>query len=131
MSCVLRVSGRDFDVDSFLNELALKPLVVSHRGEQQYPGSRVEERSGMNLSVSEREFSDLPGQIEDAVRFLKQNAKELERLRDFQGVERIALDFPVQDRDVAVQRDTFPPELMSLMGTLRISLAISRYPPPS
>jgi hypothetical protein len=83
MSCVLRVSGRDFDVDSFLNESALKPLVVSHRGEQLYTGSRVEEQSGMNLSVSEREFSDLPGQIEDAVRFLKQNAKELGRLRDF------------------------------------------------
>jgi hypothetical protein len=129
MSCVLRAVGHDFDVDSFLNASTLEAIVVFHRGEQSFPSTRIEEQSGINVSVSEREFSDLAGQVEDAVRFLKQNARELTRLRDFQGVEWIALDFPVRDRDVAVQRDTFPPELMSLLGSLRISLAISRYPP--
>ena len=85
----------------------------------------------MNLSVSVREFSDLPGQIEDAIHFLSENASELTRLRNFAAVENIELDFPVEDRDTAVQRDFFPAALLSLMGDLQIGMVISRYPRPS
>lgn len=69
MSCVLRVAGRHFDVDSFLKGSTLRPLIVCHRGERQFPNPKIQlsEKSGMNVSVSEREFSDLPGQIEDAI----------------------------------------------------------------
>jgi len=83
----------------------------------------------MNVSVSVREFSDLPRQIEDAVRFLSNNSDELKRLRNFPGVERLELDFPVEDRDVAVQSDLFPARLLLLMGDLRIGLTVSHYPP--
>jgi len=85
----------------------------------------------MNVSVSAREFSDLTGQIEDAIQFLIDNAQELNRLRDFPGLERIEVDFPVADRDVAVQRDAFPNQLISLLGKLRIGLVVSHYPPPA
>ena len=130
MSCVLRASGRDFDVDSFLKGSTLKPLIVHHRGERRFPDSKIQPgvQSGMNVSVSEREFSDLAGQIEDAILFIQKNAEELHRLRDFPGMERIDIDFPIRDRDVAVQCDAFPPKLLSLLGELRIGLVISRYP---
>lgn len=82
----------------------------------------------MNISVSNREFSDLTGQIEDAMRFLTDHLEELTRLRNFPGLERLVLDFPVADRDVAVQRDGFPAALISLMGELRIDLHVSHYP---
>jgi hypothetical protein len=82
----------------------------------------------MNVSVSMREFSDLPSQIKDAVSFLQTHHEELSRLRDFPGNEGATMDFPVQDRDVMVQCDAFPPELLLLLGDLRIELAISRYP---
>jgi hypothetical protein len=85
----------------------------------------------MDVSVSVREFSDLSGQIEDAVHFLSENTIELTRLRDFAGVERLELDFPVEDRDAAVQRDFFPAALLSLMGGLQIGMVVSRYPPSS
>jgi len=85
----------------------------------------------MNVSVSEREFSDLAGQIKDAIQFLAENAQELTRLRDYAGLEGLEVDFPVEDRDVAAQTDAFPAELMSLLGKLRIGLAVSRYPPPA
>ena len=72
MSCVLRATGLEFDVDSFMNSSTLKPIIVYHRGKPRFPDSKAEteQKSGMNLSVSVREFSDLPGQIEDAIRFL-------------------------------------------------------------
>ncbi len=130
MSCVLRADGRDFDVDSFLVNSPLKPLIVYHRGRRRFPFSKMtpDDKSGMNVSVSEREFADLTGQISDAIHFLADHFQELKRLREFPGLERLVLDFPVADRDVAVERDCFPAELMSLMGELRIDLHVSHYP---
>jgi hypothetical protein len=118
MSCVLRARGTNFDVDSFLKESSLEALIVFHRGELQFPTSTVPQRkiecSGMNLSVSTREFLDLKGQIEDAVRFLSGNEEELKRLRGFPGVEQVELDFPIEEREVVFQSDAFPPHLLSL-----------------
>jgi hypothetical protein len=62
------------------------------------------------------------------MRFLWAHHKELSRLRDFPGNEGAMLDFPVEDRDVAVQTDMFPPELLAMMADLKIALTISRYP---
>jgi len=82
----------------------------------------------MNVSVSTCEFSDLTGQIDDAIRFVSNNDQELQRLRDFPGLEEMELDFPVEERDVAVQSDAFPAQMLSLLGSLRIGLVVSRYP---
>jgi hypothetical protein len=82
----------------------------------------------MKVSVSTREISDLSGQVEDAVGFLRENEQELRRLRNFPGLERMDLDFPVEDRDVVFQRDAFPYPLLSLLGGLHIGLIVSRYP---
>jgi hypothetical protein len=82
----------------------------------------------MNVSVSTCEFSDLRGQIDDAIQFLSDNDQELQRLRDFPGLEEMELDFPIEERDVAVQCDAFPAQVLSLLGGLRIGLIVSRYP---
>src|SRR5260370_9405452 len=129
MSCVLRAYGANFDVDFFLKDSLLKPLIVYHCGKPRFPNSRRDEVSGMNIRVSIREFSDLRGQIDDAIRFLSNNDQELQRLRDFPGLEEMELDFPIEERDVAVQSDAFPAQMLSLLGGLRISLVVSRYPP--
>jgi hypothetical protein len=71
---------------------------------------------------------DLRGQIEDAIEFLSRNDRELKRLRDFPGLQRMDLDFPIEDRDVVYQRDAFPHKLLSLLGGLHIGLIVSRYP---
>ena len=129
MSCVLRASGADFDVDTFLNGSSLDALTVFRRGELQFTGSKiVSQYSGMNISVSTREFSDLKGQIEDAVRFLSKHEEELRRLRDSQGLERMDLDFGIEERRAIFQSDSFPPDLLSLLGDSGIGLVVSRYP---
>lgn len=134
MSCVLRASGAYFDIDEFLKTSTLDVLTAYHRGEAQFPNASVtrkSECSGMNVSVSTRELSDLNGQIEDAISFLSENEQELKRLRGWPGLERIDLDFPIEDRDLVYQRDGFPHQLLSLLGNLRIGLVISRYPTPA
>jgi hypothetical protein len=132
MSCILRASGTDFEVDEFLKTSSLDALSVFHRGETQISGSSATPRragqSGVIVSVSTREFSDLRSQIQDAIKFLLENDRELKRLRDFPGLERMEMDFPVEDRDVVFQSDGFPPNLLSLLGGLAIGLVISRHP---
>ncbi len=133
MSCVLRASGANFEVDTFLASSPLEPLIVVHKGGERTRAGRrsaVHEPSGMNISVSTREFSDLSGQVEDAIRFMSDNKQELKRLRDFPAVERLDIDFPIQERDVVFQCDTFPSQLLGLMGELGIGLIVSRYPSP-
>ncbi|MGA8440900.1 MAG: hypothetical protein WB762_29885 [Candidatus Sulfotelmatobacter sp.] len=131
MSCVLRASGANFDVDEFLKVSSLDALTAFHRGAVQFLTSSVTRRSdysGMKISVSAREFSDLNGQVDDAVGFLRENDRELRRLRDFPGLEHMDLEFPVEDRDLVFQRDAFPHQLLSLLGDLRIGLIVSRCP---
>jgi hypothetical protein len=131
---VLRATGKNFDVDEFLKTSSLDALTAFHRGEVRFPTSSVtrkSEYSGMNVSVSTREFSDLRGQIEDAISFLSKNDQELKRLRDFPGLEGMDLDFPIEDRDMVYQCDAFPHRLLLLLGELHIGLVISRYPAPS
>jgi hypothetical protein len=132
MGCVLRVSGECFDVDAFLSRSHLEPLTVWHKGEPRVPSSSPDgpqhANSGMHVSVSTREFSDLQWQIDDSIGFLRTHREELLRLKDFPGCESVELDFPIEDRDVAVQTDVFPPDFLSLLGDLRTMLTISRYP---
>ncbi len=134
MSCVLRASGARFDVDEFLKNSTLDVLTAFHCGEVQFATSSVtrkSEYSGMSVSASTREFSDLRGQIEEAIAFLTENDRELRRLRDFSGLECMDLDFPIEDRDVVYQRDAFPHQLLSLLGELHIGLIVSRHPVPA
>jgi len=72
MSCVLRASGANFDADEFLKVSWLDALTAFHRGTVHFPTSSVTRKSdysGMKVSVSTREISDLSGQVEDAVGF--------------------------------------------------------------
>lgn len=46
---------------------------------------------------------------------------------DFPGIESRTLDFPVENRDVAVQCDVLPAQLLLLAGSLGIAIEISRY----
>lgn len=130
MSCVLRVRGADFAVDEFLSTSTLKPMVVVRRGQPQYPrsGGRIPDASGFHAVASEADFSKLQAQIADAIQFLEKNQRELGHLVRFPGVDRVSLDFGIEERDVAVQSKCFPPELLRLTGNLGVWLEFTLYP---
>ncbi len=127
MGCIFRVGGVDFDVDACLRECRLETYSVYRKGEIHGKRALVRQHSGFGVAVSDADFSDLPTQIDDAIAFLKTNAEELRKLIDFPGIEGRTLDFPVEDRDVAVQCDILPAELLRLSGNLEINIEISRY----
>jgi hypothetical protein len=131
MSCVLRAKGTNFAVDEFLSKSTLKPVVVFRRGQSQYPNSaphRIPNASGFHAVASEADFSQLQVQIGDAVQFLEQNHAELARLIALPEVERVSLDFGIEERDVAAQSECFPPNLLRIAGNLGIWLEFTLYP---
>ena len=128
--CVLRVSGKVFDVDRFLKGSKLIPCAVFRKGEPRFSNARqtrkVNKYSGFNVDAA---FSTplLSKQVRHAVTFLKKYRQELMKLRRFSGVEDARLDFGILQRGTAAQFDYFPPELIRLAGELSIGIEISRY----
>jgi hypothetical protein len=131
MPCVLRATGMEFEPEAFLRDSDLDANPVYRRGGPVWEHKPDGEKctvSGFHVGVSDADFNDLPGQIDDTIRFLERRQAELRRLVSFPGVERVRLDFGIERRDVAVQRDSFPPDLLRLIGQLGLHLVVSLYP---
>jgi hypothetical protein len=133
--CVLRVSGEKFDPLTFLRSSRLKPYSVFRMGELRFasqPNGPMHDFAGFKVQVSRRSWDDLPGQVVDAIAFLRKHERALAKLRSIPEVEDIELDFPVNlqiDRqNVFTQYEYFPPKLVSLAGTIGCGLEISIYP---
>jgi hypothetical protein len=135
MSCVLRAAGPNFNVEEFLATSTLVPSNTYRRGEPRLrtrPKGVRNQVSGLNISVSDARWADLPAQVADAERFLRENKQEISRLRSFPGVEGVSLDFPIYQRvgDTAwMQTDRFPASFVSIAGELGLELELSIYPP--
>lgn len=131
MTCILRVSGRQFASRLYAQRTTLPVVSVYVRGEPRLPRSKPNGKknitSGVNIEVSGAGFTNLKRQIRDAVSFLTRHRLALRRLGRIAGVEKLTLDFGVADRDVAAQFDYFPPELITAAGSLGIGIEISRY----
>jgi hypothetical protein len=133
MSCILRVNGTDLDLDElFFNKCEIDPVAVFRKGYPRSPASEptgpLHSSSGANFAVSEAGFSELRGQIDDALVFLRENESFVRRLRSFPGVEELCLDFGNDIRPPGWRSFSFPPELLVAAGALGVSLVLSVYP---
>lgn len=135
--CVLRAFGTNFDVEAFLSASTIKSCAIHRKGEPRLkakPQGEKREGSGFNAEVSSRGFERLSGQVADALEFLKTHAGELRRLRTFPGVERVTLDFPIEQRvgigEVVVQGEHLPASLLLAAGSLAFDIDITIYPSP-
>ena len=106
---------------------------VFRRGEPTFPASQPEGRrldsSGINVRVSDAEFSGLEQQARDALRFLQENEGEIRRLAGYPGIDGMELDFAVNRSDILVESYRFEPELLEQVGRLGITLCVSCYVP--
>jgi hypothetical protein len=132
MSAVLRAYGLEFDVDAFLAGCTLPVCAVKRRGEPVAPASRPygrrHEWSGIHVTASNADFQDFPRQVEEATMFLRAEFEQVRRLRDFPGVEDVTLDFGIARRNVVLQCDRLPPELVCVAGSLGLGIELSQYP---
>lgn len=134
MAAVLRADGKAFDVDRFCAATRLAADAVYRRGEPVFPATqpdgRRHDRSGVHIVVSEATFDDLPGQVREATAFLLTHRADVAELVGLPGVEGVVLDFGITRRDVAVQCDVLPPELVRAAGALGLGIELSHYPAP-
>lgn len=133
MSCVLRLTSTEGDLASWIARSRL-PIDQSHRRGELRTGrwrGRAYADSGFSCVVSECGGDDLPGQVADTVRFLREHGAELRELRAGSQVDDLRLDFSVWQRTgvaAVTQSDYFPPELLKLAGDLGIGIEVSLYP---
>lgn len=130
MSCVLRAHGASFQVHEFLEKSSLRPDTIYQKGDPMTAGKKNGSRrpaSGFTVAVSQADFSDLEGQIREAILFLDEYEEELRRLGSYSGVEGVSLDFGVEWRTASVQTDVFPADLLWRAGALDIWLAVTHY----
>ena len=126
MSCILRISGRELDVDDLIGSTLMIPDSVWRKGPS--PDSTGKETSGARFVASEADFSEPSMQIEEAIAFLRENRDDLKKALSFPGVECAELDFGTEMRQSAYGGFRLPPELLSLAGGLGVWICLSVYP---
>jgi len=137
--CVLRVEGKQFDPRMFLERSRLPAYESWLEGGPRLIGAKrwgaTHDSSGFKVDVSRKEWTDLPGQIEDALRFLEHFRDELRAIVATPGVECVWLDFPFAVRATEhapfLQSVFLPPNLLALAGELGVGIEVSVYPPIS
>lgn len=84
----------------------------------------------ISFDVSEREWDDFPGQVEDAIAFLEKYHAELKAICGRTDVEDVCLDFPIQSRlngEIVNQNDYLPARLVRLAGEIGAGICVSHY----
>ncbi len=132
MSCVLRASGKNFDVDSFLKKSKLQPCAVFRRGEPKFmnkPKGKKRTMSGLNIPVSNAAMTNFRKQVKDAIQFMSKNKKEIRKLINAKGIDGTELDFGTsRDEHTFLQEFVFPIELTVLASSLGLEVRLSSYP---
>lgn len=124
--CVLRASGKSFDVDAFLKDSAFKPDIVYRKGQRRRPASRgAQTSSGFNVVISDSEDPD--EQVKNATKFLRTNQKELLRLMKTKGVETISVEIACPQKEFVARTAHLPSALLSSAGALGIDIDVSFY----
>jgi len=96
MSCMLRISGVELDIDELVKSVDLPFEKLYRRGQPKSefnPDLGVFEKSGCNILVSKAGFTELPTQHSDAVEFLTDHLNKIEALSSWTDVDSAVLDF--------------------------------------
>lgn len=110
MTCILRISA--LDIERLLAATRARPYRL--------------ERGAVHFKVSDREFEDLSGQVEDALAFLKQHSDELQSV--MAAGARGSLDFAVNIPSQGFATRSFPPSLVAAAGAVGLGLDLTAYP---
>ncbi|MDE2420039.1 MAG: hypothetical protein KGO49_02510 [Gammaproteobacteria bacterium] len=101
------------------------------KNEPRRAGSKlINQNHCLILRVSDLDFDNIQGQIKDAISFLRTWELELVKLIALNDNIEACLDFPLYsrfDKDIIVQNDHLPKELIILAGRIGLSIEMSIY----
>jgi hypothetical protein len=132
MACYLKTSGKEFHVDSFLEQTQLQHLASSifHVGESRVLKSYgAYEDNGCSFVASNAEMDNYEQQISDTIQFLEEHRKSLDLLKSVYAVEDLHLDFGVEaDFPNGLTKSyILPKELLKLCGELQIDILMTTF----
>ena len=125
--CAFVASGLNFDVDRYLRSSPFKPMSVFRKGEippRDNPQRKPRPDSGFVILLSQDQEPGLTRQIQDALAFIFNQEKELERLKEY-GVDNMLMDFAVGAGGSLQQSQYLPPELILALGAWKMGLMFS------
>jgi hypothetical protein len=131
LMCVLKIYSPTHSFKDYSNHGNLPIYSVYDKGEFRTKTRQCAEFT-MSLDVSDKEWNNFSGQVEDAIKFLKQNFIALNDLYVKYAVSNWYLDFPVYSRlndQIINQNDHLPSELISLAGKLNLGIEMAIYDP--
>jgi hypothetical protein len=110
MTCILRISAPH--IERRLAATRIRPYRL--------------ERGTAHFKVSDREFEDLSGQVEDALEFLKQHSNDLQSV--MASSAKGSLDFAVSIPSQGFATRSFPASLVAAAGAVGLGLDLTAYP---
>ncbi|MES2269030.1 MAG: hypothetical protein V4520_19860 [Bacteroidota bacterium] len=131
MSCILRIIGEDFDVDSFILLSGVSSYCVFYKDEPKSklkPGGEKYQFSGCAVDVSIADFDDFTEQEKDAAKYLELNYEKLKLIPSTPEIQFAVLDFGIEyDSYKFVQSKYLSTALIKLCADLGISIELSIY----
>lgn len=128
--CILCATGKSFDVDGFLRSSKWRDnVVVFHFGEKtNIDRMPIRQHSGFQMEISPPDKCNLAAQIEAATKLIQKNQSELQRLKNFNGVELIEVMMgEFWHSGIAAVSIQLPPTLLLLAGQLSIQINVNIY----
>ncbi|AZI42151.1 hypothetical protein EHF33_04820 [Deinococcus psychrotolerans] len=128
MTVYFMVRGYQFDPDHFLERSGLThpTMHIWRKGQKSLPSGRIFEFSGLSLEASEAHNESFNDQVINTVAFLKEQSKALSHLLTLNQDISTVFEFCIEDRDVRLQTENLPPELLRLAGNLNIGIDVTR-----
>ena len=126
--CVLRVYSENDSFKEFAGKTIMPVYVCFDKGEER--GKRIISCFDIRFTVSEKEWDDFNGQVEDAILYLKKYKYEFSKLQKKHDISNAYLDFPLWsklNKKIVGQFEYIPKELITLAGELNIGIEISIY----
>ena len=133
MSCILRISGEDFDVDDFILQSKISPYNKFYKDTPKIkskPEGEKTKSSGCSMEVSSADFDNFKQQVQDAINYLNNYQQELQYINTTPKIQYAVLGFGVEyDPNKFTQTQYLPTELLKFSADLGISIEISIYQP--
>jgi hypothetical protein len=127
--CLLKVYSNTNSFKSFKETTRIPVYSIYEKGDKQAK-RKVHKDFKISFDVSEKEWDDFKGQVQDAIDFLIKYRKDLKMLFKTHKITTAYLDFPIYSRlqgDIVNQNDHLPNELILLAGKLSLGIEISIY----
>jgi hypothetical protein len=129
--CILKAYSSKRSFEEYAKATALPVYGTREKGEvRSAKNGTVRKDYSISFDVSRKDWDDFPGQVQDAIAFLKRWEADLRSFNDNCLPEAFCLDFPLWSRindSIVNQNDHLPAELIRSAGILGMSIEMAIY----